>query len=72
MYLTFSDIIGAFSGDSFLQCHHAFMVNPDKVDRAVEDDFFMKNREKVPIRQTDVAKLRAYYFNYFMNGLRGE
>lgn len=72
VYLPFSDIISGFSDDKFLRCHRAFMVNLDKVDRAVEDDFFMKNGEKVPIRQTDVAKLRAYYFNYFMNRLRGE
>lgn len=72
VYLPFSDIISEFSGDPFLQCHRAFMINLDKVDRAVEDDFFMKNGEKVPIRKTDVAKLRAYYFNYFMNSLRGE
>ena len=72
VYLPFSDIISTFSDDPFLQCHRAFMINLDKVDRAVDDYFFMKNGGKVPIRQTNVAKLRAYYFNYFMNGLRGE
>lgn len=72
VYMPFLYIISEFCNDNFLQCHRAFMINLSKVDSVVDDYFLMKNGGKVPIRQADVAKLRAYYFNYFMNGLRGE
>lgn len=71
VYMPFSYMAGELCDDNFLQCHRAFMINLGKVDCAVENYFLMQNQAKVPIRQADVSKIRAHYFNYFMNSLRG-
>lgn len=71
VYIPFSKIIESFSYDDFLQCHRAFLVNLKKVDKVLDNCFIMQNKETVPIRQSDGARIKAHYFNYFMDTLRG-
>lgn len=71
VYMPFSKIITSFHYEDFLQCHRAFLVNLKKVDKVLEDCFMMQNKETVPIRLTDAARVKAHYFNYFMDTLRG-
>lgn len=70
VYTPFSQIIESFAYTDFLQCHRAFLVNLRKVDNISNNSFIMQNTETVPIRQSDVVRIKALYFNYFMNTLR--
>lgn len=70
VYIPFSQIIKSFDYADFLQCHRAFLVNLKKVDKVADDCFVMQNKAIVPIRQADVVRIKAYYFNYFMDTLR--
>ena len=58
--------------DRFLVCNRNVVVNMDWIEQALEDDFLLKNGQRVPIRQRGRAAAKKAYLTWSLRGLRKE
>lgn len=60
----FRDIAALLENKCFLQCYRNVMVNMDKIEKMKEQDFILKNRERVPIQRSRYNQVQQAFADY--------
>lgn len=55
--------------DRFLDCYQGIIVNMNYIKDMLNEDFILKNDEKIPFRKRDKTQLKTRFFNYQMSTL---
>ena len=68
-----SNVLSALSEDGrFLACNRNTAVNMDWIEKVLEDDFLLKNGERVPIRQRGRKAVKLAFLQYTLQSLQKE
>lgn len=54
----------------FLKCHRSYIVNMFYIDDILDNDFLLKNGDKVPIRKEEASNIKQAYSDYFFEQMR--
>jgi two-component system, LytTR family, response regulator LytT len=65
-----AEIEQMLGGSSFLRCHRCYIVNMGLIADILENDFLMKNGEKVPIRKNGGQKAKEVYRDFLFRSVR--
>ena len=58
-------------GDTpFLRCHRSYIVNMFYIDAILDNDFLLKNGDKIPIRKEEASTTKQIYSDYFFEQMR--
>lgn len=55
-----------FEDKRFMECFRGIIVNMDYIDSVDNDDFILKNKERLPISKRKKATIKNTYFEYFL------
>ena len=69
-YTPLSKLWELLSGSPFLRCHRSYIVNMFYIDDILENDFLLKNGDKIPIRKDETSRIRQTYSDYFFEQIR--
>jgi DNA-binding LytR/AlgR family response regulator len=56
----------------FLRCHRSYIVNMFYIDDILENDFLLKNGDKIPIRREAYSDIKQIYSDYFFEKMRND
>ena len=68
--MALADMEQLLSGDPFLRCHRCYIVNMSMVMNVLEQEFLMKNNEKIPIRKNGRKETKDSYDEYLFRSVR--
>lgn len=71
-YLAYSELVELLAGRPFLSCCRGYLVNVTCVEAVLEDDFLLKNGEKVPIRRRGANEVKQAFYDYLWKKTRKE
>lgn len=60
----FKEIAALLDHNYFLPCYRNVMVNMDKIEKMKEQDFILKNRERVPIQRSRYNQVQQAFADY--------
>lgn len=69
-YTSLSMLWDLLGGSPFLRCHRSYIINMFYIDTILENDFLLKNGDKIPIRKNEASALKQIYSDYFFEQIR--
>jgi DNA-binding LytR/AlgR family response regulator len=71
-YTPLSKLWELLGKDPFLRCHRSYIVNMFYIDDILENDFLLKNGDKIPIRREAYSDIKQIYSDYFFEKMRND
>lgn len=71
-YTPLSKLWELIDGSSFLKCHRSYIVNMFFIDDILENDFLLKNGDKIPITKESYSDIKQAYSDYFFEKIRND
>ena len=69
-YMSMDDFSQLLVGEEFLHCHRSYIVNMNFIQALEDNEFILKNNNRIPLRRKDKLEMRQIYSDYLFNSIR--